>query len=192
MGKRLALLLLVGCAAPEPPARPGPIGLRLRAGARQDLSLPELGEIAIGFQDASDLLWRMTSGAIRIESVSLEDAVGERPYALVFDRDVKDFPQSPLGMGPAVWRNGYALLHETLHAEFSLPDEYPRDGDERPLCGACIMAGSRGQPALCDATNHRGEGKSCRAILESRFSISKRRHDGPAPDVRVVIRNNGK
>ena len=156
----------------------------------QDLTLPELGEIAIGFQEASDLLWAMTGGAICIEAVSIEDAVGSRPYALIFDRGAENFPQSPTRMGPPVWRNGYALLHEICHVEFGLDDEYPREPGERPLCEACIMGGSGGRAAFCDASNHRGEGRSCRDLLERRFKL--RPHDGPAPDVRVVIRNNGR
>ncbi len=183
------MLVLAGCAA-APPEPPKPIGLRLRAGARQDLTLPQLGEIAVGFQEASDLLWAMTGGAMRIEAVSIEDAVGERPYTLIFDRDVESFPQSPTRMGPAVWRNGFALLHEICHVEFGLEDEYPRLGDERPLCADCIMGGSRGRAAFCDSTNHAGSGKSCRQLLESRFKI--RRREGPPPIAAFRITNNGR
>jgi hypothetical protein len=158
----------------------------------QDVSLPELGEMAIGFQEASDLLWKMSRGALRIAHVSIEDAVGERPFVLVFDREMRQFPQSPTRMGPAVWRNGYALLHEICHVEFALPDEYPRYEGDRPLCAACIMGGSQGRPAFCDAINHKGPGKSCRALLESRFDALKHPVDGPSPACTVQLTNNGR
>lgn len=191
----LSLLLLLSCTASPPPAEPP--GLRIRAGARQDLSAAELDAIVLAARGASDMLWRMTGGGMRIASFTIEDASGERSFPIGFDRDATSPPWSPTRLGPPAWTNAYAILHEICHVEFGLVDEYPKFDGDRPTCAACIMGGSAGRESFCDASNHAGPGKSCREILASRFprlakTFAAMGSECPPPEPRIVIHNNGR
>jgi hypothetical protein len=193
------LLILLGCAAP-PPDLPGPVALRVRVGLREDAPAADLEALRPGLQAASDLLWRMTGGTMCVKEAVIEDAVGDRPMDLVYDPRAASPPWSPSHVGPDCWNNAYALLHEFLHAELNLPDEYSRFEGDRDSCTACIMGGSQGRPAFCTRETHAGPGRPCREVLLARFKrlaagferVDRGEDPGPVPACEFEVRNRGR